>query len=220
MAQAGGAGIFDDGAVSLATLAGGGGHHLAEHGPDYTLCKALAMAFGALRRLGTFLATRTGAFLTQAEGVDSHMRGVAEHGRLQIDGHTGQGISTRLGTRTRAGSGTTAEGTAGEDVQEVTHIPETGASEASCAAVRIVRVHAGIIHLSFLRVGQHLVRVVDFLEFVLKLRTCDIGMIFAAHLAIGLFDLIITGRSVNAQYFVVIRHSRSFSLLVPRAIVP
>ena len=74
--------------------------------------------------------------------------------------------------------------------------------------------------LSFLRVGQHLVRVVDFLEFVLKLRTCDIGMIFAAHLAIGLFDLIITGRSVNAQYFVVIRHSRSFSLLVPRAIVP
>ena len=148
------------------------------------------------------------------------MCGVAEHRSLQVDGHCGQCIASRLCTRGRTAVAT-AESTSGEHVENVTHVAESAAESAMHAAgVRIVRVHAGVEHLTLLWIGQHFVGVIDFLEFVFEFRTCDIGMIFAAHLAIGLFDLIITGRSVNAQYFVVIRHSRSFSLLVPRAIVP
>ena len=88
------------------------------------------------------------------------------------------------------------------------------------ARIRIVRIDAGIVHLPFLRIRQHIVRVVDFLELVFEFRTCDVGMVFAAHLSIRLFDLVVACRTVDAQHFVIVRHDYSFSLLVLRVIVP
>lgn len=79
------------------------------------------------------------------------------------------------------------------------------------ARIRIVRIDAGIVHLPFLRIRQHIVRVVDFLELVFEFRTCDVGMVFAAHLSIRLFDLVVACRTVDAQHFVIVRHDYSFS---------
>ena len=172
------------------------------------------MAVGALCRLGTFLASGAGAFLAQTERFDFNMCGVAEHRSLQVDGHCGQCIASRLCTRGRTAVAT-AESTSGEHVENVTHVAESAAESAMHAAgVRIVRVHAGVEHLTLLWIGQHFVGVIDFLEFVFEFRTCDIGMIFAAHLSISFFDLVVACGAVYAQHFVIVRHGCSFSLLL------
>ena len=54
------------------------------------------------------------------------------------------------------------------------HIAESRAGEAASTGVRIVGVNAGIIHTALIRIGQHIVGVVHFLELVLELRSRDI----------------------------------------------
>ncbi len=89
------------------------------------------------------------------------------------------------------------------------------------ARIRIVRIDAGIVHTPFLRIGQHIVRVVDFLELVLEFRTCDVGMVFTAHLAVCALDLVVTCRTFDAQHLVIVCHLIILSVLfVLRVIVP
>ena len=49
------------------------------------------------------------------------------------------------------------------------------AREAAGTGVRVVRVDSRIIHTAFVRIGQHIVGVVHFLELVLELRARDVG---------------------------------------------
>lgn len=54
--------------------------------------------------------------------------------------------------------------------------------------------------------GANYVGVVDLFILLLEFRAGKVGMVLAAHLAIGLLDVVIAGRSVHAQYFVVVCH--------------
>ncbi len=102
MTKAGRTRIFDNGTMSLATLAWSGGHHLAKHGAHHALCVALTMAVGGTVPAGVpFWQPVAGAFLAQTERFDFNMCGVAEHRSLQVDGHCGQCIASRLCTRGR-----------------------------------------------------------------------------------------------------------------------
>ena len=207
--------------MSLAAFARRGSHHLAEHGTHHALRVSLSMAVGALSRLGTLLASGAGTVLTQSESVDLDVRRVSEHGGFQIDSGRGQRISSRLRARGRTTARGAAERAAGEHIEDVPHVGEPAVeSAASGTGIRIIRVDARIEHLAFLGIRQHLVCVVDFLEFVFKFRTGDIGVIFAAHLSIRLFDLVLACGAADAQHFVIVRHGCSFSLLVLRVIVP
>jgi len=149
------------------------------------------------------------------------VRRISEHSGFQIDGGRGQRISSRLRTWSRTAACGTAECAAGEHIEDVPHIGEPAIEPTTRGTgVRIIRIDARVEHLAFLGIGQHLVRVVDFLEFVFEFRTGDIGMVFAAHLSIRLFDFVLARGAVDAQHFVIVRHSCSFSLLVLRVIVP
>ena len=139
--------------------------------------------------------TGAGALRAEHERVDTHLLGTAEHRRLQIDGHAGQCVAAGLRTGNRALG--TAERTTEERAEHVAHITHVEAA-AETAGVRVIRVDARIVHTALLRIAQHLIGVVDFLELVLEFRTGDIGMVFTAHLAIGLLDLVLARVAVNA----------------------
>ena len=62
MTKAGRTRIFDNGTMSLATLAWAGGHHLAEAWCAPRAVRSLTMAVGALCHVGTLLAAGAGAF--------------------------------------------------------------------------------------------------------------------------------------------------------------
>ena len=207
MAEAGRARLLDDRSMAFAAFAWRGGHHLY-----HALRISLTVAVGTLCGLCAVLAAGAAAFLAQAERVDLDVRGVAEHRRLQIAGRGNKRVTPRLGARSRSTAGATESAT-GEHAEDVPHIAESATESAAvhAARIRIVRIDAGIVHLPFLRIRQHIVRVVDFLELVFEFRTCDVGMVFAAHLSIRLFDLVVACRTVDAQHFVIVRHDYSFS---------
>ena len=102
MAHAARAWILDDGAVTLAALAGSGGHHLAEHSAHDLLHEALSMAVRASDRLGAALCAGATALLTQGERIDLDVRRAAEYGGFQVDGSGSQRIASRLCARHRA----------------------------------------------------------------------------------------------------------------------
>ena len=144
---------------------------------------------------------------TQNKRVDAHLLGTTEYRGLQLNGHAGQGVTARLHTRNRTlGS---PERTTEERAEHIAHIAHIEAS-AKPTGIRVVRVDAGIVHAALLGIAQHLVGVVDLFELVLEFRAGDIGMVFTAHLAIGLLDLILACVAVNAQYLVIVCHSTQF----------
>ena len=218
--HAGRAGVGDHRSVSLAPLAGRGGHHLAEHRAHDLLPEPLAVAVRAGGGLRTVGGARAPALLAQTESIDLDVRGAAEDRRLEIDGGARQRVAARLGAGNgalRAAAERSSEELA-EDVGHVTHAESRCAAES--ARIGVVGVHAGIVHAALVGVGEHRVGVVHFLELVFVFGAGDIGMILAAHLAIRFFDLIVAGRLVDAQHLVVICHCSFFLVGVRGAIVP
>ena len=162
------------------------------------------MAVRAGDGLGAADGAGTAALLAQAERVDLHMRGTAEHHGLQVHRRAGQRVAAGLGAGNRPLAAAT-ERPAEELAEDIAHVAHAETA-AETASVRVVRVDPGVVHPPLLGVGQHLVGVVDLFVLLLEFRAGKVGMVLAAHLAIGLLDVVIAGRSVHAQYFVVVCH--------------
>lgn len=135
----------------------------------------------------------SGAFAVLAGAVGRKLQVLfrAEHGGPQIYGELFELIAARLATWYRTVAGTSTEGVE-ELAEHVAHVEsaEGLAATVSRSASGIVRIDAHVEHTPLLRVGKHFVRGVDLLEFLLELRTREIGMVFTAHLAVCALDLL------------------------------
>src|SRR5690606_34891176 len=91
------------------------------------------------------------------------------------------------------------------------------ATESACPHVGI---HTGmpvtVIGIPFLRIGQHLVSLLGFLEFFLRRLAVRIAvrMVFHRELAIRLLEFILGGILRYAQYFVIIALRHTFETLL------
>ena len=225
---AGLAGLVDDLALAGAALAGLGGAHHAQHGALLDPDVAGAPAVGADFRSGAGLAAGAVAVGAGLHPVDIEFLFAAEGGLLETEDQPGaQVFSGNGGVGVALTAGAAAETTAeegGEDVAQV-EVLKPAAAEAAGPEVGV---YAGVAVLvvpgALIRVGEHLVGLVDLLKLGLRLGVTgvEVRVIFLGQLTVGLFDLFVRGRAVHAQYLVVIAFifSHVTHLLVRKILYP
>ena len=109
---------------------------------------------------------------------------------------------------TAAAEATATAEEGGKNIPQISEIHTAAVSSAGAGAE--IRIHSGmavlIVARFFLRVGQHLVGLVDLLEvgFRLFIPRIQVGVILFRHLSIGFFDFILRGALLNPQHLVEI----------------
>ena len=178
---------------------------------------ALTAAGGAAAGLGTGLGAAAFAGLAQFLRWDTNLHLGAAHGMFQ---RQLQGIA-QIGTALRA---LAASAAGAEDIAEyiAKDIREGGAARASAssktgtaAAPRHVGIDTGmtklIVRAALLRVGEHFIRLADFLELALSSFIVEVAIRVEFHgqSAGGLFDIGFRGIARHTQHFVIItlRHA-------------
>ena len=204
-------GLMDDLAGAAALGAGRcGGKHAHGRLPPH-LHIAGAVTGGTHLRRGTrsaAVALTGGALLAALHG---NLLLAAESRLGEADGHAGADALAPLGTI--APLLTAAEAAAEKAAEDIAQIAEVEARRAvapSGAACAIAGVDAGktklVVPRLFLRIGQHLVGLVDLLELLLGLLVAGvhIRVVFAGQLFICFFDLVLRCALTDAKDFVII----------------
>ncbi len=219
-AFAGGAGRFDEQAASIAARAAGQGHH--PHGlvGAHLLLLAAAVTFGAAHRLGSGFGAAAAASLAniRARKLDDALAafGGVIQGELQIVAQIGA-LGSYCRARRAAGKHVAEHAPdiahpAAEKIAEV----EVAENIFGAPALAHTGVAGGIVGVPLGLVGQDRIGFGDFLESVRGIgRGIAIRMPLHRQLTVGLFDLFLTGGSVQAENFVVVafllgRHDSNF----------
>ncbi len=191
------------------------------HGKEALLHAYLTMPTtgGTGARLGAFLGTAAIAGIATDQGRHLDGDGGAAYRLFQIQLHGVAQITATL----RRGATTTAATTediaeyVAEDIGEVATTPET-------AGAAHVRIHAGmtvlVVGRPLVGIGQNLVGLVGFLEFLFRLLVIRVAVRVILHCqpAIGFLQLGFTGAALHAQHFIIVTlgHKSCFLWLILR----
>src|ERR1039457_867264 len=179
------------------------GHHLAQERPRDLVHLAASAAHVAGLRVGARRGALPGAGRADHRGVHDQLPGGPERalGEVQLDPDGGVAPAARAAARA-PGSGAGAEKLV-HDVGD--REPGTEAGTTRRAGSRRERVRAQVVHLPLLRVGEHLVGLVDLLEALLRRRIgVHIRMQLAGEPPVRLLDLIGLSLAADAENAVII----------------
>ena len=214
-APAGLAGVLDDGAAPAAVGAGLLALHHAKGGALLGHHIAPAAAVRAGLGAGALFAAAAAAVRAGLLPVDGNFFAGAVGGLLEGQDHTGLNVvalagGVGVGACAAAKAAEAAAENVPENVPQV-HAAKAAAEAAGAALARaVVGVHTGkaelVIPAALVRVGQHIVGFVDFLELFLGLFVAgvQVGVVLFRQLAVGAFDLGIAGVLANAEDLIII----------------
>ena len=206
-AAAGRALVLDDLACAAASRAGTHGRHPAAALAD--LPRAFAHGAGLRLRAGLCAAAAAGCAVFIAVKFDGFMAALRRflEGQAQFIAHVvalPRGIPARLCTAAHA-----AVEQLVEDIAHTAHAAEIHAAEriAARAAAHIRAIKAKLVVTgALIRVGQHLIGFVQFLEagFRFLVVGVQVGVAFLRLLAVGAFNVLIRRVFIDTQHFVII----------------
>jgi hypothetical protein len=168
---------------------------------------AVAVAGLALADLAVFRAAAV-AMVAVDLGRHLDLPADAEHGLFQIQFHD----VTQIGAApcASATATTATENVAKNIAKNIADIAETGAAAATHAMLER-RMAMLVVHRAFLRVGQHFVGLLGFLELVLRSRIvrAAVRMVFHRQPSERLLQLDVADAAFDTQHFVVITLAHS-----------
>ncbi len=193
----------DDRAVAAAAGARPRGHHLAEERARHLADLTAAAADVAGLRVGARRAALARAGRAHDRRVHHQLAGGAERALVEVQLDPDRGVAAAARPAARPAGGRPGAEERVHDVAEREAGPEpAGAGTAG----RGERVRAQVVHLPLVRVGQHLVRLGDLLEPVLRLRVgVDVRVQLARQPPVGLLDLLRARVAADAEHGVVVR---------------
>ena len=198
-------GIGDHRAEALARRARPSRHHLAQERPGDLLHLAATLADVAPAQRGAGSGALACARGADDGGVDLDVAVRAERGLVEVDLEPDHRVAPGALARARAAL---RPGAAEERVHDV------GEAEALAeAAAGGEGVGAEVVHLTLLRVGEHLVGHGDLFE-ALLLVGVDVGVELAGESPVSLLDLLGRRLALDAEHAVVVsRHYDSATIL-------
>ena len=182
------AGDGDHRAAAPAGVAGSHRHHVKEGSALAHL--AATTALGAAHRIGTRLGTAALAAWAPLKATELDLLLAAEDRLLKRQTQVVTQVGTALGAALSALT-TTAARSAKEGIEDRTEGIPTAEWIVPRAAAAGRAVAKAVVHRPLLLIGQHLVRLVDFLELGLgAVLSIHIGVVLASQATVCLLDLI------------------------------
>ena len=148
---------------------------------------------------------------TRLNALEADLTLAAEGCLLKAQLHLGDDVLTLRRAASACGRRCTAAEEIAENIAEIAEAAESAKAAEARARVRVeVRIDAReailIVARLFIRVGQHLVGLVDLLELLLRALVAGIlvGMVLHRQLPVGLLDLRVGGVFLDAEHLVII----------------